>query len=136
MTVFVTDGGRAAAGYVGEAGDCAVRAASIATGIPYQEVYDALADGMAAAGRPRSAREGVLRTVLNNYLASVGWKWTPTMEIGSGCRVHLRGDELPTGRIIARVSRHYVAVVDGVIYDNHDPSRDGTRCVYGYWSPA
>lgn len=23
---------------------------------------------------------------------------------------------------------------DGVIRDTHDPSRDGTRCVYGYWT--
>ncbi len=29
--------------------------------------------------------------------------------------------------------RHYTAVIDGVINDTHDPSREGTRCVYGYW---
>ena len=55
------------------------------------------------------------------------------MKIGSGCTVHLRADELPTGRLIVSVSRHVVAVIDGVIHDTHDPSRDGTRCVYGYW---
>ena len=22
---------------------------------------------------------------------------------------------------------------DGVVHDTYDPSRDGTRCVYGYW---
>jgi|SRR5262245_25045412 len=27
-----------------------------------------------------------------------------------------------------------VAVIDGVIHDTHDCSRDGTRCVYGYFS--
>ena len=32
-----------------------------------------------------------------------------------------------------RLSRHITAVVDGVIHDTHDPSRKGTRCVYGYW---
>jgi hypothetical protein len=57
----------------------------------------------------------------------------PTMQIGSGCRVHLRADELPAGRIICQVSRHLCAVIDGVVYDTHDPTRDGTRCVYGYW---
>jgi hypothetical protein len=31
------------------------------------------------------------------------------------------------------VSKHYCAVIDGVIHDTSDPSRDGTRCVYGYW---
>lgn len=55
------------------------------------------------------------------------------MGIGTGCRGHLREGELPNGRLIVSVSRHMVAVIDGVIYDTHDPSRDGTRCVYGYW---
>ena len=50
------------------------------------------------------------------------------------CTVHLRADELPAGRIIASLSRHVVAVIDGVIHDIYDPSRDGTRCVYGYWT--
>jgi len=32
------------------------------------------------------------------------------------------------------VWRHLTAVIDGVIHDTHDPSRDGTRSVYGYYS--
>ncbi len=56
-----------------------------------------------------------------------------SMQIGSGCKVHLRADELTSGRLVANVSRHFVAVIDGVIHDTHDCSRDGTRCVYGYW---
>ena len=63
-----------------------------------------------------------------------GWKWTPTMGIGTGCRVHLRPEELPGGRIIVSLSKHWCAVIDGVPHDTHDPSRGGTRCVYGYWS--
>jgi hypothetical protein len=31
------------------------------------------------------------------------------------------------------VSRHAVAVIDGVIHDTYDCSRGGKRCVYGYW---
>lgn len=61
---------------------------------------------------------------------------TPTMAIGSGCKVHLRADELPTGRLVVSVSKHLVAVVDGVVHDTHDPRRGGTRCVYGYWTFA
>jgi len=57
------------------------------------------------------------------------------MRIGQGCTVHLRAEELPGGRLVVRVTRHLCAVVDGVIHDTHDPSRKGTRCVYGYWSP-
>lgn len=66
-------------------------------------------------------------------LLRYGFKWVPTMQIGSGCKTHLRNDELPSGKIVARVSRHYVAVVDGIVHDTHDPSRDGSRCVFGYW---
>jgi len=56
------------------------------------------------------------------------------MFVGQGCKVHLRAGELPKGRLIVAVSKHLVAVVDGVVHDNHDPSRNGKRCVYGYWT--
>ena len=128
------DGGRKAAGFVGEAGDCVTRAIAIATGMPYREVYDDLAHLMMAfEDAPRSARNGITRKVYERYLRDLGWVWTPTMKIGSGCTVHLRPDELPGGRIIARCSKHLCAVIDGVIHDTFDPSRDGTRCVYGYF---
>jgi hypothetical protein len=55
------------------------------------------------------------------------------MRIGSGCMVHLRAEELPSGRLIVSVPRHLVAVVDGTIHDTHDSSRAGARCVYGYF---
>lgn len=132
------DGGRSAAGYRGDAGDCVTRAIAIATGLPYQEVYDSLHVAIKGQrllrARKRSPRDGVPKRVTRKYLEALGWKFTPTMSIGSGCRVHLRREELPPGRIIAQVSRHMVAVIDGMIRDTHDPSRAGTRCVYGYWS--
>ena len=37
------------------------------------------------------------------------------------------------GKLVVNVSKHSTAVIDGVIHDNHDPSRAGTRCVYGYF---
>jgi hypothetical protein len=58
------------------------------------------------------------------------------MKIGSGCNVHLRADELPSGRLVCLVSRHAVAVIDGVIRDTHDATRGGSRCVYGYYRLA
>jgi len=39
-------------------------------------------------------------------------------------------------RLILSLSKHLAAMVDGVVHDTHDPSRGGTRCVYGYWSEA
>jgi hypothetical protein len=139
------DGGRAAAGYRGDTNDCVTRAIAIATGLPYQQVYDLVnAHGQGERQRVRrrtgrlrgksSARTGVYKPTTRRILAALGWTWHPTMAIGQGCTVHLRADELPAGRLVVKVSAHLVAVIDGIIHDNHDCSRDGTRCVYGYWS--
>lgn len=129
------DGGRLDAGFKGEApGDCVTRSIAIATGMPYLNVYNDLSYAMYNAGSSRSARNGIIKNVWKKYLNDLGWHWTPTMQIGSGCTVHLAQDELPNGKLIVSVSKHITAVIDGVIRDNHDPSRDGTRCVYGYYS--
>ena len=139
MTYQYNDGGREAAGYKGKAGDCVVRAIAIAVELPYKDVYTAINQlgksertGRRKKGKS-SARKGVYMQTINRYLERLGWRWTPTMQIGSGCTVHLRADELPAGRLIVSVSRHMVAVIDGVIHDTHDCSREGTRCAYGYW---
>jgi hypothetical protein len=142
MPFVYDDGGRADAGFTGAApGDCVVRAIAIATGLPYRAVYDDL-NAAATADNPRrrstrarsGSRTGVHRRIYHPYLIDrCGWSWLPTMAIGSGCMTHLRADELPAGRLIVRVSRHVCAVVDGVVHDTADPSRDGTRCVYGFY---
>ncbi len=132
------DGGRKDAGYVGDASDCVVRSIAIATEQPYQRVYDDLNALIKAARQTKTARDstsrgGVNRRFYQAYLEGLGWRWHAVSQIGSGCKMHLKAEELPTGRIIARVSKHMVAVIDGVINDTFDPSRDGTRCVYGYF---
>ena len=81
-----------------------------------------------------SPRTGTHRVVLKKYLQKLGWDWTPTMFIGQGCKVHLKKDELPSGTLIVSCSKHITVVKDGVLYDTYDCSRNGTRCVYGYWS--
>lgn len=89
------DGGRAAAGYKGEAGDCVVRTIAIATGRPYQDVYQ-LINEAAVRERPRagkqrsSARNGVRKNTIRRVMTNLGWTWVPTMAIGSGCQVHLQ----------------------------------------------
>lgn len=139
MTGFACDdGGRTEAGFVGRASDCVARSAAIATGRPYREIYDLIVQ-YATRERPRdgrrsSPRRGVFNPTTRKVMAELGGTWTPTMGIGTGTRVHLRADELPAGRIVARCSRHLVAVIDGIIHDTYDPSRSGTRAVYGYWT--
>ena len=139
MKFKFNDGGRVATGYKGSAGDCVVRSVAIATGLPYQEIYD-LVNKLSARERTgkrkrgtSNARTGVHKSAIKWLMESLGWKWTPTMQIGSGCTVHLRADELPSGRLVVSVSKHLTAVIDGVIHDTHDCSRRGMRCVYGYW---
>jgi hypothetical protein len=136
------DGGRTAAGYKGSAGDCVARSISIATGLPYDEVYARLAAETGAQRaskktpkRPASANRGinVRRKWFKDYMLELGFEWHSTMKIGQGCKVHLRADELLGGKLVVQVSKHMVAVIDGAIHDTYDPSRDGTRCVYGYW---
>ena len=140
MQYVYDDGGREAAGYRGQTSDCVTRAIAIATELPYQQVYD-LVNQFGRAERPSkkqrgrsSARTGVYKPTSRKILAHLGWTWHPTMTIGQGCTVHLRADELPPGRLVVKTSKHLVAVLDGVIHDTHDPSRGGTRCVYGYWT--
>lgn len=139
MKVVITDGGRADAGFQGETGDCGVRAISIALGLPYADVYKSInffCKNEKQSIRKRgnsSPRTGIHKDVMHKFLEYHGWKWVPTMGIGTGCKVHLREDELPLGRLIVNLSRHYAAVIDGVLHDSYDCSRGGTRCVYGYW---
>lgn len=142
------DGGREAAGFVGTTGDCVCRAIAIATQMPYKEVYKLINSygkqerpgrkrkGNSYNGHRSSARTGVYKDTIRKIMEKLGWKWHPLMTIGSGCTTHLRKEELPSGRIICNVSRHCVAVIDGVIHDTYDCSRDENRCVYGYYAMA
>jgi hypothetical protein len=140
MKFHHNDGGREAAGYKGHAGDCCCRAIAIASGRPYKEIYDGLnkaARSERIGSRKRgvsSARDGVYTATARRYIESIGGVWTHTMAIGSGCTVHLRDEEIPDGRHVIALSKHYTAVIDGVIHDTYDPSREGNRCVYGYYT--
>jgi hypothetical protein len=150
MEFKYNDGGREAAGYKGKTGDCVARSVAIASGRPYQEVYDRLAEGNENQRiTKRSARQknaskvngvktasygiNVKRKWFKDYMAELGFEWVSTMGIGTGCKVHLRSHELPKGKIIVALSKHYAAVIDGVVNDTYKDDRGGTRCVYGYW---
>lgn len=134
------DGGRAAAGFKGETSDCVCRAISIATGKPYKEVYDLInqygqEEHLTKRRRKRSsARTGVQKKTTRKIMAELGWTWHPTMQIGQGCTTHMRAEELPRGTIICKLSGHVAAVINGVLHDTYDCTREETRCVYGYWT--
>ena len=147
MAEFIlNDGGRAEAGFKGSTGDCVVRAIAIASGLPYLQVYNdlkALNKKHAETRRSRVAktlkhkgstpRNGNYKEVYHDYILSLGFKWVSTMGIGTGCKVHVHPHELPNGTLILQVSKHLTAFIDGVVHDTHNCSKDGKRCVYGYY---
>jgi hypothetical protein len=143
MTFKFNDGGRLDSGRKGSTGDCVCRAISIASNRPYLEIYSRLAEGNKnqrasknTIKGTKSASNGINtnRKWLKDYMLELGFSWTPLMKIGSGCKFHAKADELPSGRLILSLSGHWSAMIDGVINDTYDPSRGGSRCVYGYWS--
>lgn len=174
MKFVRNDGGRARCGFKGDAGDCVARSIAIVSQRDYGSVYAELAELNAKTrktkrrtGRAigqRTAAHGIYTKskLFKDYMARLGFRWVPTMQIGSGCKVHLADGELPPGRLVVAVSGHYTAVIDGVIHDTYNPSREksynfepdvgqdlkpnqgrnqngvwteiGGRCVYGYWT--
>ena len=143
LMVRINDGGREAAGFRGWANDCVTRSVAIVAQLPYAVVHGELAElnarmrktsGRLIAGH-RTADLGIYTTskLFKDYMVRLGFVWTPTMKVGSGCRVHLRPGELPKGRLVVSISRHSTAVIDGSVHDIGDPCRGGMRCVYGYW---
>ena len=137
MTFVWNDGGRKSAGFKGTTKDCVVRAIAIATGVSYKKVRADLYE-LNCQAKPKyktqdPTKAGTHFKTVKAYLKTLGWVWKPTMGIGTGCKVHLRESELPRGTIIVRVSKHLATVIDGVLQDISDCSRDGNRCVYGYF---
>ena len=152
MEVVYDDGGRKAAGSKARH-DCVVRAIALVMERPYAEIYEIMEQlnhGWLQTTRQRwirtmrkrdpkkvlkmaAAKTGVYKEGYHKWILSQGYEWVPTMKIGSGCTVHLAEGELPMGRLIVQVSCHLTAVIDGVVYDTSNCTRQGTRCVYGFY---
>ena len=123
------DGGRSNYFKAGNVSDCVTRAIAIVTGKDYKEVYNTIKSIIGSSPR-NSVPNKYLRQIMKHF----GGVWVPLSGIGIGCKAHLTGNEIPmNGRIICNVSKHVTAVIDGVNYDTYDSSRNGSRCVYGYW---
>jgi len=128
MEFIWDDGGRAASGYVGTAGDCVTRAIAIGTGSSYRDIYDNL--GELSQMTPRN---GVFNSVAGDYLESLGWLYVDAK------LADFEPDRLPQGALIVSLqernsyrSGHFCCVVDSTIYDTWNPSDDNFQ-VLGYW---
>ena len=131
MKYIYNDGGRSKY-FKGKANDCVCRAISIASNRDYKEVYDSLKK---ALGTPRN---GVFTTnkAFKDWMVANGFVWTPCSGIGVKTSVHFIEGELPKGRLVCSVAKHYVAVVDDKVYDTWDSrynSFNEVRRIYGYW---
>lgn len=139
MELIYSTGGREKYFKANVVGDCVCRAIANATGMDYKQVYDlinsyAKKEHLSKRKKKKSnARNGVTKDTIWRILTDLGWKWIPTMLIGSGCQVHLNEKELPDGTLIVSVSKHLTCVKNRKLYDTYDCSRGGTRCVYGYY---
>lgn len=142
MVEFIySDGGRGNYFEASRVGDCVCRAICNATGKDYREVYDALNEEASRERKSKrkthrsSSRNGVYCDTAKRYIeGTLGWVWVPLMGIGTGCKAHVDPSDLPAkGSYILNLSRHFSCWKDGRLYDTYDCSRDGTRCVYGYW---
>lgn len=140
MDFNYNDGGRSKYFKAERVGDCVCRAIAIGNNMDYMQVYNLINEYAKKEHKGKrkrgisNARNGVYKNTIKKVLEELGWVWIPTMEIGKGCQVHLRDGELPMDKtIIVNVSRHTTCVINGVINDTYDCSRDGNRCVYGYF---
>lgn len=139
MVLIYSTGGREKYFKSNVVGDCVCRAIANATGMDYKQVYDlinsyAKKEHLSKRKKKKSnARNGVTKDTIWRILTDLGWKWIPTMLIGSGCQVHLNEKELPDGTLIVSVSKHLTCVKNRKLYDTYDCSRGGNRCVYGYY---
>ena len=128
MKYVYNDGGRSNY-FKGDANDCVVRAIAIATNRDYKEVYNQVKKIIGY-----TPRNSVKINDTKKVMKELGFKWESKMSIGSGCTTHLVESELPTDKVIVcKVSHHLTCIKYGVINDTFDCSRDGSRCVYGYW---
>lgn len=129
MNFKYNDGGRSKYFKASRVGDCSVRAIAIATNQDYKQVYNDLKK----LNNGVSCRNGTPKEVSKKYLLSKGWIWVGiNRRDGDYCRL---SEEFFSNNktYIASVSKHLTAIVNGVINDTYDCSKDGERTVYGYY---
>lgn len=126
MSIYITDGGREAAGFK-PGNDCAVRALAIAAGMNYGDARKMLR-AFCKAGRAGTGNltRGVFKEDMNAALKDLGWEWhsAPKLE---GRKARYSDIE---GLAILRMAKHFSVVKNGVLHDTWD-SR--SKMVYGYW---
>lgn len=113
-----SDGGRAASGRRGKAGDCVTRALAIITGADYDSTYRWVAACCKDAGYPRSARNGVAHAVRDRIYLAAGLK---KLRLPPGAKpTYSEAAEGCGGTCIVSTARHVAAIVNGHLCDTFD----------------
>lgn len=137
MEFKYNDGGRSLYFKAGNVGDCAVRALAIASGRDYKEVYNELKK----LNKGVSCRNGTPKSVDSKWLKQNGFvALNGIMGVGTGIQYHLCDEDLTDlikkyPVMVIQVSKHLTTIINGVLNDTFDCSRDGTRGIYKIWVP-
>lgn len=113
-------------------GDCVTRAIARASGIPYYIVYEDLAEYCRRDPARRGSPAGGIAGGTSDFrlwMKEYGFDWYPAY---TGFRI----DDIPAiGRYVVPVRKHFTAVVEGRLYDTHDPRKRPGRDVVrgGFW---
>ena len=135
MRYKYNDGGRADAGYKGDAGDGVPRSIIIANNLPYRKVradLDALVKVM-TGGLCRSTQNGTHAPVAHAYLTDLGWETVPM--VGSSiAEVPSRGTYI----VAVKTKSHWTCIIDGVVHDTWKchvtrRTKDKLSRIYGYY---
>lgn len=126
----LNDGGRSTSKRPKQKRDCVVRTIALASKLPYDLVYEDLAELGGVCGR------STLKMVWQDYLAegslvkSIRINFPPTP---GQPRMNLNKfvQEYKTGRFIVQMAGHLTTVIDGMVYDDFKPI--GEKCVYAAW---
>ena len=152
MEFNYNDGGRSTYFKAKNVDDSATRAIAIAMKRDYKEVYDELnrmaREDMLKRHKKGSSRDGLWKGTWKRYLKDAGWIYVPTCKFGSHEKkmALVDGALPPRGRFIIQLSGHLTTLIDNVINDTYDCSRqqfmnwmtgevttNDERCIYGYW---
>ena len=111
------DGGRAASGRRGSAGDCAVRAVAIVAGVDYDTVYRAAAILHRDRNGTRTARNGLDKRDTDKLATMFGLRKVPFQR---GVRPTLAEAHAAHGDCMASTTGHVCALVGGALRDTRD----------------
>jgi len=133
------DGGRLEAGEKGFGFDCATRAITLVTELPYpvacriinkycREHEKIMGKGEGEDYEPSSVESGIHSTTLKKMLINhFGMKWTRQVTTWQKIK-------FPAGRHIVSLEGHVTTVIDGIIYDSVRCSSPYYSRIFGYYT--